>query len=101
MNRLVTALLALAFVSYMAAGAFATDAIVKHRATLRMEPSTENPPITTLHPPEDVELIDPSPTRGYYHVRTAEGDEGWVYSRNLEIVTANPSATAAPPAPAR
>jgi hypothetical protein len=101
MNRFVTALFAVAFLSFTAGGALATDAIVKHRATLRMEPSTENPPITTLQPPEDVELIDPSPTRGYYHVRTAEGDEGWVYSRNLEIVTANPAAAAAPPAPAR
>jgi hypothetical protein len=37
-------------------------------------------------PQEDVELIDMSPKSGYYHVRTSEGEEGWVYSRNLELV---------------
>jgi len=79
----------------------ATDAIVKRRATLRSEPSTQNPPITILKAQEDVELIDPSPTSGYYHVRTADGDEGWVYSRNVEIVTLSAPPTAALSAPLR
>jgi hypothetical protein len=68
--------------------ALATDAIIKRRATLRSDPSTQRPPIATLMPQEDVELIDTSPRSGYYHVRTSEGEEGWVYSRNIEIVLA-------------
>jgi uncharacterized protein YgiM (DUF1202 family) len=65
--------------------AFATDAIIKKRATLRQDPSTEREPKAMLQAGEDVELVDAQPTHGYYHVRTNEGDEGWVYSRNLEF----------------
>jgi hypothetical protein len=74
--------------------AFAIDAVVKHRATLRNDPSTQRPPILTLKPQEDVELIDPNPTSGYYHVRTSEGERGWVYSRSVDLVTTNPVAVA-------
>jgi hypothetical protein len=105
MNRLLRGLFVFAFLCFTAGSALATDAIVKRRATLRTDPSTEHPPITALQPPEDVELIEPSPKSGYYHVRTSEGDEGWVYSRNLEIVPSTPPATAplaaAPATPAR
>jgi uncharacterized protein YraI len=66
--------------------ALAADAIIKRRATLRSDPSTQPPPIATLMPQEDVELIDNLPRSGYYHVRTSEGEEGWVYSRNIEMV---------------
>jgi len=70
--------------------AFATDALVKNHATLRENPSTQNPPIAVLKQGEDVELIEPTPKDGYYHVRTREGEEGYIYARNLEIVTAAP-----------
>src|SRR5215467_7664055 len=70
--------------------AFATDAIVKKHATLRQDPSTAREPKATLQAGEDVELIEAQPTQGYYHVRTNEGDEGWVYSRNLEILPETP-----------
>jgi hypothetical protein len=76
-----------------ASQAAATDAIVKHRATLRGDPSSQHPPILTLIPEEDVELIDPVPTTGYYHVRTAEGQEGWVFARSVEIVSPSPPVT--------
>jgi hypothetical protein len=97
MTRALRALLIIVLVCLWGGAALATDAIVKRRATLRSDPSTEHPPIATLQPQEDVELIEPSQTAGYYKVRTAEGDEGWVYSRNLEIVTTSPAAP--PPAP--
>ncbi len=85
----VLGLLSVTLLSLATANALATEAIVKHRATLRSDPSTQRPPIATLQPEEDVELIEPSATANYYHVRTGEGDEGWVYSRSLEIVTGN------------
>jgi hypothetical protein len=97
MRKLLRASFAIALACLMASTALGTDALVKRRATLRSDPSTDRPPIATLQPQEDVELVEPSPTNGYYKVRTAEGDEGWVYSRNLEIVAASPSS--APPAP--
>jgi hypothetical protein len=101
MRPLARTCLALIFLCSATATALATDAILKRRATLRSDPSTENPPITILQAEEDVELIDPSPKSGYYHVRTAEGDDGWIYARNLEIVTSNPAVTLAAPTPAR
>src|ERR1051325_3160548 len=98
MNRIVP--LALATLALFTSYALATDAIIKHRATLRQDPSTERPPITSLQQGEDVELIEPSPTANYYHVRTAEGEEGWVYGHNLQIVPDQLAAPAIVPNPA-
>lgn len=66
----------------------ATDAVVTHKATLRSDPSPQHRPILILQLGEDVELVDSTPTHNYYHVRTTEGTEGWVYGRNLEVVAA-------------
>ena len=99
MKILVRYFLILVFAVFAAGNAFATEAIVKKRATLRSDPSTKHPPIAVLTAQEDVELIEPTPTGNYYHVRTAEGEEGWIYARNLEIVATNPSPTPAPPVP--
>jgi hypothetical protein len=79
--------------------ASATEAVAKKRATLRSDPSAQRPPIAIILQGEDVELIEPAQTSGYFHVRTAEGEEGWVYARNLEIVT-TPSAVTTPTPPA-
>ncbi len=78
----------------------ATEAVAKKRATLRPDPSAQKPPIAILLQGEDVELIEPTQTSGYFHVRTAEGDEGWVYARNLEIVVASPGPVTPPTPPA-
>jgi hypothetical protein len=99
MKAPIRSLFALAFICITAGSALATDAILKRRGTLRSDPSTEHPPITNLKAQEDVELIEPSAKSGYYHVRTSEGDEGWVYSRNLEIVPTAPPTTAQLSAP--
>ena len=98
MRILIRYFLIVAFAIVVAGNAFATEAVVKKRATLRSDPSTRHPPIATLSAQEDVELIEPSPTANYYHVRTADG-EGWIYSRNLEILTTTPEATAPTPVP--
>ena len=68
---------------------FGTDAILTRNATLRNDPSSTHPPILTLKASEDVELLSTSPTHGYYHVRTSEGQEGWIYGRNLQIHSDN------------
>jgi hypothetical protein len=98
MRTLLRSFLALVFVFLIVETAFAAEVIVKdHKATLRADPSTQRAPVAILQPAEHLELIDPSPTAGYYHVRSEEGDEGWVYARNVEIVTE--SAAAAAPRP--
>ena len=80
----------------------ATDGVVTHRATLRSDPSSQHKPILVLQAGEDVELIDAAPTHNYLHVRTADGTEGWVFSRNIEIITTTPpppGGTTPPPPP--
>lgn len=79
--------------------ALGDEAVVKHHATLRSDFSTKHKPIVSLEVGEDVELISPSQTNGYYHVRTLDGDEGWVYSRNLDLVTSPPSSGGTTPPP--
>jgi hypothetical protein len=66
---------------------FGTDAVLKRNATLRNDPSSTHPPILSLTAGDDLELLSTSPTHGYYHVRTADGQEGWVYGRNLQIIS--------------
>ena len=73
--------------------AFAAEVIVhSHKATLRADPSTERPPVAILQTGEHLDLIDPSPRAGYYHVRSEEGEEGWVYVRSVEVVADAPAA---------
>ena len=65
----------------------AKEAVVTHHATLRSDPSSQHRPILILQAGEDVDMLEAQPTNKYYHVRTADGTEGWIYSRNLEIVS--------------
>ena len=66
----------------------AGEAEVKSNANLRSDPSSLNKPIGHLSPSDTVELLSTEPTNGYYHVRTEEGDEGWVWGKALTILTA-------------
>ena len=74
----------------------AQQAVLKNRATLRGDPSSSHPPKLHLDAGDDVDLISPSPTHGYYHVTTSDGTEGWIYSRSLEILS-NTNVAVAPP----
>ena len=74
----------------------AQTATVKHNVNLRPDPSTDNPPITTLKPPAQLDLVEPDDTDGYLHVETADGHEGWVFGKNIRITA---GALAPPPLP--
>jgi uncharacterized protein YgiM (DUF1202 family) len=74
-----------AFVLVAVGNALGAGAIVKRQAPLRSEPSTEHTAFMILTDQEGVKLIDPLPTSGYYHVRTSDGEEGWINSSNLEM----------------
>lgn len=76
----------------------AQQAVLMNRATLRVDPSSKNPPTLRLDAGTDVDLIDPSPSHSYYPVRTADGQEGWIYSQTLKLVSAIPPPTT-PPTP--
>ena len=68
-------------------------AVVTRNANLRPDPSTDQDPIVKLIPPAQVELLEPDPTNGFYHVK-AGANEGWVWGKNIHI-----SAGGAPPVP--
>lgn len=75
-----------------------SDALLKRNAPLRSDPSSAHPPVAKLSAGDDVDLLNASPTRGYYHVRTTEGQEGWVYGRSLQIAPDNPAPVTGNPA---
>jgi len=64
----------------------ATSVEVKRNVNLRHDPSIQNDPITLLRPPSKLELLEPEKTAGYYHVRSQDGDEGWVWGKNIRLV---------------
>ena len=64
------------------AGFAQTTAVITRSANLRSTPSTARPPIRGLAVNEPVTLISITPVNGYFHIKTAAGEEGWVY-RNL------------------
>jgi hypothetical protein len=74
----MTRLAALLLCPLLATSSFGADAILRHKASLRGDPSATHPPVSILAPPDEVELISLSPTRGYYQVRTVDGQEGWI-----------------------
>ena len=81
----------------LAATARAQTVVVRRNVNLRRDPSTDQPPIQLLTPDSRLSLIDPAPTGGYLHVRTSAGDEGWVWSRNVDV---EPGVPALPEPPA-
>lgn len=62
------------------------DVVVVRNVNLRRDPSISQPPIRLLRPPDKVDLLEPQPTNDYYHVRTEDDEEGWVWIRNVRIV---------------
>lgn len=68
---------------------------VTRDVNLRVDPSTSQDAIRLLHPPEVLDLIDPAPTSGYFHVHTTAGEEGWVWKKNVRLQTA-PTLTPTP-----
>ena len=67
----------------------------RHGSTRRkpaQRPSTSVKPITLLTPPAQLTLVEPNQQNAFYHVRTSDGKEGWVWAKNI---------TLNPPAPTR
>jgi hypothetical protein len=93
------ALAGLACALLISAQALATSALLIHHATLRSDPSTHHPALALLAAGEDVELLSATTSHGYYHVRTGEGEEGWIYARNLSVVSDPGTPSQAPAQP--
>lgn len=76
--------------------------VVQRNVNLRRDPSTAQPPIMLLLPPEEVELLDTTQVNSYYRVYRAESaDTGWVWSRNVRLqIAAAPAMSFLDSAPA-
>lgn len=61
------------------------QATISHNAKLRSDASTNNPSIQTLAAGTSVVVIDAKPTNGFYHVRTDQNKEGWVWSKSVSF----------------
>jgi uncharacterized protein YraI len=82
-----------------AGAALGQTAEVTHNVNLRSDPSTANPPIRLLLPPEQVQLVEAGKTNGYFHVRTVQNEEGWVWSSNVHLLPVTPTAAPTPSGP--
>lgn len=72
---------------------WAQAAVVKRNVILREGPSTSTDRKTTLHKGDELTLLDPQQDNGFYSVRVADGDEGWVYAAYIRVLTTPPSTT--------
>jgi uncharacterized protein YgiM (DUF1202 family) len=80
MRRLLARILACAAGLLLAISASAqpTTLTVHHNANLRQNHSTQSAIKAQLVPGDELTTIDPTKTAGFWHVRTADGTEGWV-----------------------
>src|SRR6476660_7456480 len=77
--------IAVAFALSFVVLALAATATVIHNVNLRPTASTDQPAIRLLKPPEAVTLISTKQKNGYLHVKTAQGEEGWIWAKNLTV----------------
>src|SRR6476660_3631810 len=70
---------------------------VTRNVNLRVDASTAIDPIEMLRPPERLDLVEPGKVNGYYHVRSDDGDEGWVWASNVRLLTEDELASMTPP----
>src|SRR5882762_3646737 len=66
--------------------------VVRKTANLRADPGTGEAPEAVLHSGDKLTLLDPTPEHGYLQIKTRDGKEGWVFSRNIRVL-ASPSAS--------
>jgi hypothetical protein len=75
--------------------ALSQTATVVHNVNLRPDPSTNQDAITKVEAGATVEILEPNPVRGYYHVQTADGKTGFVWGRNIRSLGAASEAPSA------
>ena len=75
--------------------AIGQQAVVRNStAPLRVEPDPKAKAEAEVHKGDKLNVLDPTPERGYYQVSTLDGkQQGWVSSRSIKVV-ASPSASA-------
>jgi len=69
----------------ISAAAQSTTLIVHHNANLREDHSTGSAINGHLIPGDELTAIDPAKSQGFWHVRAANGAEGWVYQTLVHV----------------
>lgn len=92
MRKMKGMLTILAFAGVLLTHTFAQQAVVHRNAFLRADPSTNDPPEAKLQIGDKLMLLDPTPEHGYYQVKTADGKDGWVFSKSIRIIKSPSSA---------
>ena len=77
----------LIFLLLQASVAAAQTAVVSRNVNLRPNASTNGAAVETLKIGTTLELVETEPTNGFLHVKTEEGKDGWVWSRNVHVQT--------------
>ena len=75
--------------------AMAQTAVVKRNVNLRSDASTNSDIIEALAVGTQLQMVEPDKANGYYHV-TADGQDGWVWARNIRILPFTPTPTPSP-----
>src|SRR5580700_4284735 len=63
----------------------AKSGVVTRNSNLRSDPSSRSVPVARLAQGDTIELLDRTPTSGYYHVQTADDTTGFVWARNVRV----------------
>jgi len=75
------------FLLFAALPLLCQSALVVREVNLRPQPSTKQPAIQAIPKNTQVDLMSPTPTKGFLHVRTQAGAEGWVWAENIKPIT--------------
>src|SRR5882762_587977 len=66
-------------------------AMVKRNVNLRSDPSTASDVIEGLKAGAELQLKESDQTNGFYHVTAGDGRDGWVWTRNIKVLTGTPT----------
>lgn len=81
------------FFAISATDLLAQAAVVKRNVILREGPAKTTTKLATLQKNDELTLLEPQEVDGYYNVRVANGDEGWVYGAYIRVLNVPPAPT--------
>lgn len=84
-------LLAFLLLLALPCAAFGESVTVRRNVNLRPTPSTSRPEIRLLRPGAKLGLVEAEQRNGFLHVRSTDGNEGWVWARNVRASEARPT----------
>src|SRR6266704_2748247 len=86
-----TMLHSMVFIFLLSVCVDAQTVVVTRNANLRSDASIDRAPITKLTPGTQLQLNEPEPIRGFYHVQTADRTIGFVWARTVRSQSAHAS----------